>query len=780
LRRRRRIRAALAMAAPILGVCLGAAGAAAEQLSSVRLEGNRRVESNAIEGHITAAAGGELNRTVVDHDIKEIYAMGFFDNVWATVRRTGAGAELVYHVAERPYIEEIRFNGVNKVKTQDVEAVINVTPRTIFDPQRAFAGLEQARKFYSSQGYPDAKLDFEMEVGPDNSGVLRYTVEEGKLIRVEQIRFEGVKAFKKRKLKKLMTTREAWLFSFLTGAGLLNEDELNTDVERLTAFYYDNGYIHVRVDEPQIDRVGDGLVVTMKLDEGPQFHVRDIRFEGDVLMSEDKLLDHLKFKSGDVFRTSLLRDSIFELTEAYGDLGHAFAEVEPDTDTNAKDQTVNIAFHFKAGEVVNIRRIDIAGNSKTRDKIIRRELAVTEGQRFSGTGLQRSKRNVRRLGFFDEVDLTTNRTEKPDEVDLLVKVKEGRTGAFSAGAGFSSADSFLFNARISERNLFGRGQRLVLNGDIGTIRQNFQFSFTEPWFLNRPLAAGFDIFDWSLEFDRFRRGGTGFALRSSYPVWRLGFQDVFGVSLSTVRAGLEYRLEQAEIDGVSGDAPPDIVEEQGTRLTSSVTPSLVRNTLDHPFDPTDGSRQSASAEFAGLGGDTDFVKLELEARWYVPTWTVVGRKLVWAVGGEVGWGLGDSGRSGEELPVFERYFPGGINSIRGFKTRSLGPTQDVLDDDRQTIVDEEEIGGSQQLIFNNELIIPLLTEVGVKGVLFFDCGNAFLADDGITFGDLRYAAGWGIRWLSPFGPLRIEIGYPLDRREGEKSSVFQFAFGSPF
>jgi outer membrane protein insertion porin family len=213
-----------------------------------------------------------------------------------------------------------------------------------------------------------------------------------------------------------------------------------------------------------------------------------------------------------------------------------------------------------------------------------------------------------------------------------------------------------------------------------------------------------------------------------------------------------------------------------------VTPSLTRNTLDHPFDPTEGSRQGVSAEFAGLGGDTDFVKLELEARWFIPMWQVLGRRLVWSTGGEIGWGLGDSGQSGEELPVFERYFPGGINSIRGFKTRSLGPEQETPDngDTHTGAREKEEIGGSQQLILNNELIIPLLKDVGVKGVLFFDCGNAFLADEGIDLGDLRYAAGWGIRWLSPFGPLRIEVGYPLDRQRGEKSSVVQFAFGSPF
>jgi outer membrane protein insertion porin family len=752
---------------------------AQEKVADVGVAGNRRVETDAIQVHVDFKPGDPFDRALVDADIKEIYAMGFFDNVWVTARRTPAGVDLVYHVAERPHVEDIRFHGVRKVKTEDLEAVINVTSRTIFDPQRAFLGLEQARKYYTSQGYPDAKIEFEMEVGPDNTGTLRYTVDEGRRIRIKDIRLEGARAFKKRRLRKLLTTRKEWIFSFLTGAGLLNEDELATDVERLTAFYYDNGYIHVRVDEPRVDRVGNGLVVTIKIDEGPQFHVGEIGFEGDVLLPEEALREILKFEEGDVFRASELRDSIFDLTQAYGDLGYAFAEAIPDTDVDASKNLVDVVFSFTSGPIVNIRRIDIRGNTKTRDNVVRREVDLTEGQRFSGTGLQTSKRNVRRLGFFEEVELTTNRTEEANEVDLLVEVKEGRTGAFSAGAGFSSADAFLFNARVTERNLFGRGQRVVLNGDIGTIRQNFQFSFTEPWFLNRPLAAGIDLFKWSLEFDRFTRGGTGAALRMSYPLERLGIDDFYGMSLERVRAGLEYRIEEAEIRGVDAFAPPDVVNEEGKRLTSSVTPSLQRNTLDHPFDPTSGSRQTLSAEFAGIGGETDFVKIELEGRWFVPAWKLFNRQFVYSIGGEIDWGLGDSGETGEELPVFERYFPGGINSIRGFDTRELGPTQSVPRD-REGNTFEEEIGGSQQLILNNELIAPLLPDVGIKGVVFFDLGNAFLAADGIDLGDLRYAAGWGIRWLSPFGPLRIEIGYPLDRRSGESSSVVQFAFGSPF
>lgn len=757
------------------------AAEAGQRVVDVRVEGNRRVDTASIRVQIGLTPGDAVDRSAIDRDIKAIYGMGFFDNIFVTFRDAPGGVIVTYLVEERPYITKIEFSGVKEVEEEDLEAVINVTPRTIFDPRRVADGLEAARKFYTSEGYPDAEIGFEVEVDADNNAVVRYTVEEGELIRVGEIVFEGVSAFSHRELRKLMTTRTEWAFSFLTGAGLLNEDELATDVERITAYYYDHGYLQARVDEPSVERHDDELIVTIKIDEGPLFRVGEIFFDGDVLLPEDDLIKRLELKQGGVFRASALRESIFALTEAYGDLGYAFAEITPDTRIVASREEMDIKFHFEAGKVVTIRRIEVRGNTKTRDEIIRRELALDEGQRFSGSGLQASKRAIRRLGFFDEVELSTARTDQDDQVDLIVEVKEGRTGAFSAGAGFSSADSFLFNARISEENLFGRGQRLVLNADIGTIRQNFRLAFTEPWFRDIPLSVGFDLFSWKLEFNRFTRGGTGFALRSSYPLRRLGLASFMGFSLNRVRAGLEYKFEKSQIDGVEFSAPPDVKDEEGSSLTSSVIPSLFRNTLDHPFDPTSGSRQSIAAEIAGLGGDSDFWKVDVSGRWFFPMGEVWGeREVVFSVGATAGYGLGQSGESGEELPVFERYFPGGINSVRGFDTRELGPTQQVcpkqgIDDD----CSDEQIGGSSQLVINNEFIVPLIPDVGVKAVAFFDIGNAFLADDAFDPGEYRYAAGWGIRWLSPFGPLRVEVGYPLDKKDGEDSPVILFSFGAP-
>ncbi len=756
------------------------AAPAGPAIVKVDIEGIDRVEESAIRIHIEQKAGRRFDVAAVDADVKRVYAMGFFDQVWVTREDVSGGVQLVFHVRERPYVTDIVYEGFDAVDIDDVEAAILLRPRTVFDPQKAWEGARAVEKLYEEEGYPDAVVRYELETDDNNEAVVAYKVDEGKVVRVQEITFEGVQAFSPRKLRGIMATREEWWLSWFTGAGTLNEEELSTDVERLTAFYYDNGYIHVRIDEPDVERRSDGLYITIRVEEGGQFRVGNIEFEGDVLLPQDELIAASGLEPGTVFKPSRLREGIFGLTEAYGNLGYAFAEVVPATQVYDDTGLVDVVFRLRSGGVVGVRRIDVRGNTKTRDYVIRRELRLHEGEKFSGTGLKESRDRIRRLGFFDDVSIESARAEEEDKVDLIVNVKEGRTGTFSAGAGFSSADQLLLNARILERNLFGRGQSVLLNVDFGSRRQNFRLGFTEPWFAGIPLSLGVELFDWEFRFDRFSRGGSGFALRAGYPLWELGFKDVFGLSLDNTRVGLEYRIEDAKINGISKNAPPSVWAEEGARLTSSLRPSFIRNTIDHPFDPSAGSRQSFSAEFAGFGGETDFIKIEINGRWFIPVYeTEAGSRFVYSFAGALGYGLGDSGPSGQELPLFERYFPGGISTVRGFDNRSLGPQEEVPDD-AGFLIDIEPIGGSQQLILNNEFIFPVLADAGLKGVLFFDAGNAFSAKDGIDMGNLRYAVGAGIRWLSPFGPVRIEFGFPLNAEPNERTRQVLFSFGAPF
>ena len=765
----------------VWGACIAPALAVAATVARVAIEGNTRVDDEAIRIHVQSRAGAPYDPATVDNDVRAIYAMGFFENVEVERRTEADGLVLIFRVRERPLVTDVKIEGNKTIRTEDLEAALKVRPRTILDGEKLRRGVTDATKLYEEKGYLAAAITPRIEPVPAaaNEVAITYVVDEGKLVRIQHIEVEGNTAFSDRKLKRVMTTKEEWLLSRFTGAGVLNKEALKTDTERLTAWYYDNGYINVRVDEPRVERKEDGLYVTVKIAEGDQFDVGAIEFAGDVRPDLD-LRTGLELTPGDVFRTSKLRQDILRITDKYGDVGYAFVNVDPETNVDADKKTVDVTYRIDQGPEVTIDKILITGNTKTRDKVVRRELKVEEQQRFSGTKLKKSRDALNRLGFFSEVNLTTQRGRSEEKLNLQVDVKEGQTGALTAGAGFSSADNLLFNARISENNLFGRGQRAVLNADFGSIRQNFIASFTEPYLFDIPLSTTVDGFRWRLDFDDFTRSGTGGSVRFLYPLTALGYDEAFGrFSLEEVRVGAEYRIEDAEITDINRRSPPSVVAEEGRSLTSSIRPIISRNTLNSLFDPTRGSSQELSLEYAGLGGESEFLKVDLRARFYWPVYksNALGT-FVYSIGGAVGYGLGDRGDSGDELPLFERYFPGGINSIRGFRTRTLGPRESVFNAQGEEI-NSDPIGGSRQLIVNNELIFPIVEQLGLKGVFFFDLGNAWLASDGYDLGDLRYAAGGGVRWQSPLGPIRIEIGIPLNKQRHEKSSVVLFSFGAP-
>jgi len=747
------------------------------RLDRVVITGNQRVEEEAIRVQLRMQPGTRLNPETVDSDIRALYRMGFFENVEADLSQENGKWVLTYRVTERPLIREIKLEGNKKLSKEDLEAALKVRPNTIFEPDKVRRGIEEAKKAYEKKGYLDASITYSTAPVGEHEVVLTYTIDEGKIIRIQKLVFEGLRAFKPSELEKVMQTKEAWMFSFVTGAGNLDNEVLKTDTERLTAFYYDHGYIDVKIDEPVIERKDDGLIVTIKIDEGKQYKVGLVGINGDQLPDMQQAMARVSLKPGDVFRTSKLRDDITALTEVYGDQGYAFVNVTPDTAVNAAEQIVDVNYKVSQGPQVYIDRVAISGNTKTRDKVIRRELRVQEQQLFSGSKLRLSQERLRRLGFFEDVNITTRKGENEDRLDLLVDVKEASTGSFSAGAGVSSGESFLFNVRLSEINLFGRGQRLVLNADFGSIRRNFSLDFTEPYFMDTQITAGISLFNWRLIFDQFTRSGTGASVRALYPLTALGWKDVGGFSLEDARIGAEYRIEDADITDVNSDAPTVIQTSQGSSWTSSVTPRLTRDTRNHPFDPTSGSLQDLSFEFAGLGGQSEFYKAEARARFYYPFWkSPAWGTWVFATGGNFGYGRGYGDQ--RELPLFERYFPGGINSVRGYKILSLGP-RNVVSDPNGYQVGNDVIGGSNQLIFNNEVIFPIIEALGVKGLFFFDAGNAFSAAQGPQIGELRMAVGPGIRWLSPIGPLRIELGFPLNKHVGDDTQTFMFSFGGP-
>lgn len=768
-------------------------------IAEVRVGGNDRVEEEAIRIYLTSRAGTPLNSATVDQDVRAVYKMGFFKDVEARVTTENGKTILTYWVTERPLIREVHTEGNKGLSKEDLENALKVHPRTILNPVKLRAGVENAKKEYEKKGFLDVDITYRTEETTGGDVILTFSVNENEKIRVKEVIFEGNKAFPSDRLASIISTRKRNFLSRFLNTGVLNRDALKTDVERLTAWYYDNGYINVRIDEPKVERKEDGIYITMRIDEGEQFMMGDVAFAGEVPGGEEAAKRLVGLEKGTVFKASMLRDDVFRLTGFFSDQGYAFVNVEPETSVHPEKKTVDITYRVDKGPEVFIDRIEVAGNTKTRDKVIRRELRVQEQSLFTATGLQYSKERVQRLGFFEDVNVTTKRGVRNDLLNVLVDVKEAQTGAFSIGAGFNSSTSIIASARVQENNLMGRGQQLTVGASIGTRYRNSILSFTDPYVFDTPLTLGMDLFDWRFAFEDFDRSGIGGTARVFYPFTALGYDSLWGFPLEDVRLGLQYQLERARISNFDAITPAAIRAERGSHTTGTITPTLLRNTLNHPIDPTGGSMQQLSFGFAGLGGSTNYKKAELEARFFIPIYRSPRfGQFTWMTGGFLGYGVGDidfhergpiatADREilNNDLPLFDRYFPGGINSIRGFGERSLGPRQEVTviinDPDAPTGSSlktyRRPIGGSEQLIFNNEITFPIVQQLNLKGVVFNDMGNAFTRKQGLDVSDFRYSVGAGIRWRSPFGPIRVELGRALNAKSDERTSTMHFSFG---
>jgi outer membrane protein insertion porin family len=767
-------------------------------LKDVRITGNVRVEEDGIRLHIKSRPGSVFDPAVVEQDVKAIFRMGFFDDVQAQLSPDDV---LIYSVKEKPYVREVRIQGASQVAREKIEGALGVTPRTVLDRSKVAEGVEKVRKLYGEQGYGNAQVDYAISVEANNQAVLLLDVIEGNRLLIKKIRFEGNRTFGESELKGLMATKEEWLFSFITNRGVLDRDVLTNDVAILGNHYVDHGYIDHKIDEPVVLRGRDGLELVIRVDEGSQYRIGKVEIGGDLILDGEQMLKQVKITEGQIFRGSRLRNDISTLTEIYSNKGFAFAQIEPVTNVNPKEKKVDVALVIAKGPPVYFNRVLVTGNTKTRDKVVRRELLSSEQELYSSSKITQSRNALQRTGYFEDVQLTTKKTDQPDTVDLLVDVKEGPTGTFTVGAGYSSGDGVIFNASIAEKNLFGRGQGVHGSFAIGSSRQDFIVGFTEPYFNDTRMALGVDAFNTEREFNDFDEKKLGFGINTSYPLkdvsvpflGRLNKQPSLGSDQLAnnptptiwdhMRGGMGYELTRETIKDIDAGAPSSIQDEKGTSLTSAMSPSLSYDSRDHFFNPTVGTKSAFSVKFAGLGGDNRFIKSDLSGRWYYPllkdpNW---GGAYVLSLGGSLGYGVGLAERSNgkKDLPLFERYFLGGINSVRGFAERTLGPREPAnCDADGNNCTDTEVVGGDRAMVLSAELLFPIMEQLGLRGVAFFDMGNSFSESDKFSISGLRKSVGFGARWMSPFGPLRVELGFPLNKESDDETSVIGFTIGS--
>jgi outer membrane protein insertion porin family len=542
------------------------------------------------------------------------------------------------------------------------------------------------------------------------------------------------------------------LLSFITSSGDLNQEQLIQDAAKLTAFYQNNGYVQARVGEPEVIFEEDGIVINIRLVEGPQFKVGTVAMAGDLIIAEDQLLATLKIGEEDFYNRDTLRLDVIELTDIYSDEGYAFADISPRIDEDPEKLAVNITFDINKGKQVYFEEIIISGNTKTRDKVIRRQLKVYEQELYSGRRLKSSVRNLYRLDFFEDIKINTIKGSGDDKMRLRIDVAEKRTGAFSFGAGYGNVENLFLTASVSEKNLFGRGQILALKGQLGTKTTRYTLSFTEPWFLDIPLSAGADVYNWAYDFSTYDKDSVGFKLRLGYPLFDF------------TRGNLTYTYDLADIHNVEEDASNTIQRDQGENIKSSITGRIRYDSRDQLFNPTEGSMHNISYEFAGLGGNIGFNKIIGETAWYFPLlWKTIG-----VLHAKAGYAKELEGKS---LPDYEKFYMVGIDALRGFERDDLSPRD----------ADGNEIGGNKFVQINAEIRFPLVPEAGVFGVTFFDTGDIYANDEDIELNNLRESAGLGVRWLSPMGPVRLEYGWILDPKDTDGAAGnWEFSMASAF
>ncbi len=726
-------------------------------IADVKVKGNDRIEAEAIKGNIKSKKGELLKPEQVSEDIRSIFKMGYFEKVDAEVSDTPGGKVLTFIVQENPTVQEVKFVGNKKIKEKDLVAAIVTKPYSILQQSVVSEDVQKILKLYQQKGYYNAEVTSKVEFPKDpRKAVVTFNIDEKKKVYIKSIDFAGNKNIPARKLRGAMQTKVKSILSLVTDRGILQKEILETDLDRLTAYYHDEGYMDAKISSPNIELKADGFHITIGVEEGERYKVTDVKLTGDLLEGyEQKIMKKLELKPNAYFSREKVRHDMELIAKTYKDEGYARVDVDPRIRRNAEDHTTDIDFHVDKKQIVRIGQIFVTGNTKTRDYVIRRELRIYEGDLFSAKKIEASLTRLKKLDYFETVEIEPIDTEVKDVINLNVKVKEKQTGSISVGGGYSSEDGLFTTGQIQQKNLFGTGDLVSLKAYLGQLASRYIISYTHPYAFGTPLTVGIDIYNWERAYQDFTEDSYGVKLRAGYPLGQ--YSMVTGY----------YVWQDAEIDNLdlAAERDPIFRDSLGFAVKSAFGIAFSRNTTDHPFLPTRGTYIGANLEYSAkaLGGDYNLFKQEYHIGMYQPLfWKFIGH-----LRGEVGF---ESPGGVDNFPIYERFFLGGIDSLRGWKFGQVGPT------DSNGLV----YGGDKYAVINAELLFPLLEKYGVRGVVFFDTGNAFAEGQSLDPSEFREDVGLGVRWNSPFGPLRIEAGYVLDRHTGEEPYNWQFSAGAFF
>ncbi len=733
-----------------------------EIVKSVEIRGNKRVDKDTIMFYIKLKKGEKYSSSKVNEDIKAIYGLGQFEDIKVEAKDFKNGIKLIYIVKEIPSIREISFVGNNKISTKKLGEKLDfskgIKKGSLYNKNIVKKSEKLIKKSYDEKGFFLATVrTIAKRVNKDQMDIL-FKISENKKVGIKEIGFTGNKAFTDRELKKQLSTKEKNIFSFITDAGIYQKEMLKADQLNLEFFYRENGYINVKVLDPviDVDKNEKAIFIRIPIEEGDQYKTGKIKFVGDNTFPEKKLREKVDLEKADVYNLGKIREGVFNITELYSQQGYAYADVKPLREVNAQKKIVDTVMQIDKGRKVYIGKITIAGNLKTKDKVIRREFRFAEGSLFDSKKLRRSKERIMNTRFFEDVQIQTSRGEKDDTIDITTSVVERSTGTIGAGIGYSSVDNAIITAQISQDNLFGNGNKIAFSTELSSRRSDFSLSFTEPWLFDREISAGIDLFNLKRDFFSFesRRQGGGLRLGKSFTEFTWG--------------NIGYRYEKIKISDVAPETETNFLKNE-VRFTSRIFPSITRDTRDNRLNPSKGTKEILSAQYAGgvLSG-LNFYKFQAEKSNYFPLFF----GLVGMLHGKIAYA---KGYSGDVLPIYERYFIGGPLDLRGFNFRDVGPKD----------INGDPLGGDKLLLFNAEIQYPFSN--ALRGILFYDRGNVYgdgndisLTGENFSITNMRHSIGVAVQYYSPIGPVGLAYGYKLDRATGEDPAEFHFVLGRTF
>lgn len=742
-----------------------------EQISDIKVKGNSSVSTSTILNKLKIQPGDMFVESALNKELKRLYAMGYFTDVYIDTEQRPEGVVVIITVVEKPLIDNIEFKGNKRINARKLRKEIALEEGELVDYNDLGQAVNSIRAFYTKEGYSNVSVDYSVETDPATGGAtVVFTIDEGAPVKISAIKFEGNEHIKAAELQKYMSTKKAFWF---IQKGAFDEDKFQGDLDRIKSVYRSKGYLDASATyREEYTDDGKRLTLIIMITEGKLYKIGDFSVEGQLAFPKDQITSLMKIKTGDPFDYAKIKEDIEAIRSFYYDKGYMNAEVDLQHKYNAATGSMDLLFKINAGEEVYVGKVNVIGNTKTKDKVIRREIRLYPGEMYNGEALKKSKERIYNLGFFEDVYFETVPTADPNVKDLNVTVKETKTGEFSFGGGYSSVDAFIGFVQISQRNFDitnfpyfqGGGQSLVIRGEIGSSRQNYYLSWTDPWIFDFPYLFGFDVY--RQEQNRSGRSGYG------YDDTRTGGSLRFGKELTDeIYTGLVYNLEEVKISNVPDNATEALRKEVGTNWVSKLTADITYDTRDNKYSPKSGWVTGLSLTNAGgfIGGDKDFLKAFGYATYYHSFWD---KNLTLEL--KVRGGGCEAYANTDEVPIYERFFAGGGATIRGYKERGVGPR------DRGT---NAALGGEALFIANAELTFPIFKNL-MKGAIFYDAGDVWdlSKTPGAKYSNgVKMGAGLGVRVKTPIGPVKLDYGYPLsDNFDDKKEGEFYFSVSHGF